>query len=150
MQMRHSTLVLSKNQAAVRQTEAAIDAFQRGDFDICITLAGAAEGIYSTRKGSDMFSYLISHAGALERYGSKRWNRMLNRERDWLKHATEGEPQTLTLEAFDAAAMIARAASKLDQSSWTPKMHEFREWFVAECTTTPEHLLPATRVAADR
>jgi hypothetical protein len=37
-----SILSLTKIEAATRQTEAAIEAFVRGDFDIAITLAGAA------------------------------------------------------------------------------------------------------------
>ena len=38
-------LTLTKEEAATRQTNAAIEAFARGDFDIAITLAGAAEDL---------------------------------------------------------------------------------------------------------
>jgi hypothetical protein len=51
---------------------------------------------------------------------------MLDRERDWLKHGGGNEIQ---IECFDAAMMIARAASKL--KTWTPKMEAFRTWFLA-------------------
>ena len=40
---------ITKVEAATRQVEAAIEAFRKGDFDIAITLAGAAEGIAATR-----------------------------------------------------------------------------------------------------
>jgi hypothetical protein len=62
----------------------------------------------------------------LERFDKKEWISLLNADRDWLKHG--GKPATQICCA-DAAFMIARAASKLDE--WTPKMVAFKIWFVA-------------------
>jgi hypothetical protein len=35
----------------------------------------------------------------------------------------------MDIECFDAAMMVARAATKLEV--WTPKMEDFRTWFMA-------------------
>jgi hypothetical protein len=48
-------LNLTKVEAAIRQVEAAIEALERGDFDVAITLAGAAEDMID-RPGS-LFAY---------------------------------------------------------------------------------------------
>jgi len=56
------------------------------------------------------------------------WVAEINRQRDWLKHAAG--PEVLTLEEWQAAQMIARAATKLEK--WTPRMEEFKAWFMNE------------------
>jgi hypothetical protein len=122
----NSTLTLTKVQGATRQTEAAIEAFVRGDFDIAITLAGAAEGMLE-REGPHMFSFLRDSRRVQRVDEKKTWIATLNVERDWLKHPHGTE--TLHLEQGDAAIMIARAASKLDK--WTPRMDEFKVWLLA-------------------
>lgn len=77
-------LKVTKIEAATRQLEAAIDAFERGELDVAITLAGAAEGTIE-RTGLHLFAYLrdrtlkgVDH--------QKEWIPFLNFERDWLKH----------------------------------------------------------------
>ena len=119
-------LTVTKIEAATRQTEAAIEAFARGDFDIAITLAGAAEGMIQ-RDGPHMFPFLrdlprVAHVQ------KKDWIATLNAERDWLKH--DSGPDTLVIEKEVAWSMIARAASKLEK--WTPRMDEFKDWVVKE------------------
>jgi putative transcriptional regulator len=118
------TLKLTKAEGATRQTIGAIEAFIRGDFDIAITLAGAAEGMLS-RQGNDLFSYLQDSPRA-QNVEKKEWVRALNEERDWLKHADPGHAQVMELEREHAAMMIARAASKLEK--WPPQIEEFGEW----------------------
>ena len=59
MKIPDQPLTLQKEQAAIRQAEAAIAALQHGHFDIAVTLAGAAEGIYSDRKGSDIHTQMM-------------------------------------------------------------------------------------------
>jgi hypothetical protein len=54
---------------------------------------------------------------------------VLNQERDGLKHPTPDRPQQITIEWHDAAFMIARGASKLE--AWTPKMVQFKTWYLA-------------------
>lgn len=120
------SLIISKEEAASRQTGAAIEAFLRGDFDIAITLAGAAEGQLD-RPGMHMFAFLRDHS-RVKHIKSKKWISVLNRERDWLKHVTPHDAPTLTLRRADAAFMIARAASKLQQ--WTPQMETFKVWLI--------------------
>lgn len=120
------SLTISKEEAASRQTSAAIDAFLRGDFDIAVTLAGAAEGQLD-RPGMHMFAFLRDHP-RVKHVKPKKWISVLNRERDWLKHATPYDAPTLTLRRADAAFMIARAASKLQQ--WTPQMKAFKAWLM--------------------
>jgi hypothetical protein len=116
-------LTLTKESAAIRQTEAAIDAFLRGDYDICITLAGAAEGIFSNRKGSDLHTFAMSHPRATE-FGLKATNAAFNFERDWLKHSTSDSPEQITLTSFEAAMMLIRSMTKL--ANWSPKMDQIK------------------------
>jgi hypothetical protein len=117
-------LTLTKIEAATRQTDAAIEALIRGDFDIAITLAGAAEGMIE-RDGPHMFAFLRD-SPRVKDIGRKPWIAALNMERDWLKHT--GGPDALSFERDSAAFMIARAASKLEH--WTPRMDEFKEWLL--------------------
>lgn len=124
MEAPETPLALTKTQGATRQTEAAIEALVRGDFDIAITLAGAAEGMLE-RDGPHMFSFLRD-SPRVEHVETKVWIATLNLERDWLKHS--GGAESLLLERGHAAFMIARAASKLDK--WTPRMEEFKEWLL--------------------
>ncbi len=120
-----ATLSLTLHEAASRQVDAAIDALQAGDFDVALTLAGAAEGMIE-RIGHHMMGWLIQHPEALERFKKKEWISILNSERDWLKHG--GQP-AMQIECAGAAFMIARAASKLEE--WTPKMVAFKIWLLA-------------------
>src|SRR5450759_2152120 len=119
-------LTVTKIEAAARQTEAAIEAFARGDFDIAITLAGAAEGMIE-RDGPHMF-FFLRDSPRVKHVPKKDWITVLNVERDWLKH--HSGPDTLVIEKEVASFMIARAASKLEK--WTPRMEEFRKWIVKE------------------
>jgi hypothetical protein len=48
MEVPGKVLTISKLEGARRQVEEAIKALERGDFDIAITLAGAAEGMLET------------------------------------------------------------------------------------------------------
>lgn len=117
-------LNLSLVEAASRQTDAAIDAIERGDFDVALTLAGAAEGMIK-RDGPHMFAGLRDDPRARERFSKTEWISIINRERDWLKHGGE---ETMTVECADAAFMISRVMTKLD--AWTPKMDAFKKWLM--------------------
>jgi uncharacterized protein (UPF0210 family) len=52
------TLKISKAEGASRQVEKAIKALERGDFDIAVTLAGAAEGMLK-RSGHHLWSFML-------------------------------------------------------------------------------------------
>lgn len=110
---------VTKEEAAGRQVDAAIDALRKGDYDIAITLAGAAEGMFSDRRRSDMWSMFLSHPSAAK-FPKNILIAFLNAERDWLKHPSTGMPSSLRISASDAAYIIARAMTKL--SGWSDKM----------------------------
>jgi hypothetical protein len=73
-------LKISKAQGAGRQVEEAIKALERGNFDIAVTLAGAAEGMLE-RSGRYMWSYMLQspQAAAFEK---KELVTFLNEQRD--------------------------------------------------------------------
>jgi hypothetical protein len=116
------TLKLTRVEAMTRQIETAIAALQRGDYDVAVTLAGAAEGMIQ-RDGPHMFAYLRDSPRVQGKFSKKDWITTINRELYWLKHGGQNE---MEIECADAAFMIARAATKLEK--WTPKMEEFRVW----------------------
>ncbi len=118
------TLNLTLVEAATRQTDAAIDAMQRGEYDVALTLAGAAEGMIE-RDGPHMFAHLRDSPRARNKFSNKEWIATLNRERDWLKHGGQSE---MDIECAAAAFLITRAATKLER--WTPKKEEFKIWLM--------------------
>jgi hypothetical protein len=122
MEIPIGTLKLTLVEAATRQTDAAIDALQRGEYDVAVTLAGAAEGMIE-RDGHHMFAYLRDSPRVHGKFSKKEWIATLNRELYRLKHGGQDE---MEIECADAAFLIARAATKLEK--WTPKMEEFRVW----------------------
>jgi hypothetical protein len=123
---------LSKAEGATTQVESAIDALVNGNFAAAITLAGAAEGMLEG-DGKEMFRVLVK-APDVAKVDEKKWIATLNGERDWLKHVTKEDPRTtLEISNLDAGFMIARAASKLDK--WTPKIDEFKVWFLKAIET---------------
>lgn len=118
-------LNLTLEEAASRQVDAAIDALQRGDFDVALTLAGAAEGMIK-RDGQHMFAWLRDNPKAAQHFPDKKqWINVLNRELYWLKHGGE---ETMEIDCATAVFMIARAMTKLEV--WTPKMDAFKPWLL--------------------
>jgi hypothetical protein len=118
-------LTLTKTEAGVRQAEAAIQAFVRGDCDITITLACAAEGMFD-KKGRHFFVQLRDHPTA-KNIPRKAWVSHLNRDRDWLKHPSGQD--TLEIDRFSATAALIRVMTKLEVEHWTPLMIAFVEWY---------------------
>jgi hypothetical protein len=117
--------------AATQQLEAAIVALEGGLWHIAITLAGAAEGMIE-RDGDNLYLFSFQkQQSRLLGFKEREVIRHLNRERDWLKHPTPDEPKVMHFGRYPAAVMIARAASKLEQKDWTPRIEAFREWYVA-------------------
>lgn len=101
------SLNLSLAEAASRHIDVAIDVVSRGDFDVALTLADAADGM-SKRDGLHMFAWLRDNFDAKERFANQQeWIALLNRERDWLKHASEA---SMEIECASAALMIARVS----------------------------------------
>ena len=127
MEVPDRSLTLTKTQAATRQVEAAIDALERGDFDVAVTLAGAAEDMID-REGLTLLSFIMNHP-KVAHLQAKEWRRHLNQTRDWLKHS--GPPDKVVIGLPAAAEMIARAATKLEASDWTPRIDAFRLWYIS-------------------
>jgi len=67
-----ASLSLTLHKAATRQVDAAIDALQAGDYDVALTLAGAAEGMVE-RTGHHLFGWLKQHPKALQRFNQREW-----------------------------------------------------------------------------
>jgi hypothetical protein len=126
MQIPDRPLNLGKAEAAIRQVGAAIDALERGDFDVTITLAGAAEDLID-RPGS-LFAYHLEHPKAKELgIENKELRDHMNKERDWLKHGSG--PDTMEITCYSAAFMIARAVTKLRPECCTPRITAFVRWW---------------------
>jgi hypothetical protein len=105
-------LNISKAEGASRQVEEAIKALERGNFDIAVTLAGAAEGMLK-RSGRHMWSYMLQSPQAAAFDEKKELVPFLNAQRDFTR--------------AHAAIMIARAMSKLE--TWSPRMKRFKRWY---------------------
>jgi hypothetical protein len=126
MNKEKKVITLTKTEGALRQVNAAIEAFWRGDFDIAITLSGAAEGMLD-RKEAHLFSYMRD-APRVQHVPKKDWIGAINQERDWLKHNSPKHSDTAEIHRGAAAIMISRAASKLE--NWPPQIEEFRDWLI--------------------
>jgi hypothetical protein len=126
MQPPKAKQIVTKQEGAKVQIEAAIDALETGNFAAAITLAGAAEGMLES-DGVDIVGALKN--SDLDRALQKKFITWLNDERDWLKHVTKDDPRkTLELSPVDAALMIARAVTKV--AVWeSAKIAEFQTWF---------------------
>jgi hypothetical protein len=107
-------LVLSKREAAIRQIDSAIEAFHRGDFDIAITLAGAADGMKKTEP-EDLFQKILElRPPTVER---KRAIANLNSARDWLKHVSVEQSDQRGFTFLDSGFFILLAAHKWNHES---------------------------------
>jgi hypothetical protein len=118
---------VSKVEGATRQIDEAIKAIERGDFDIAITLAGAAEGMFDST-GEDLWAAM--HKGAQDAaIPRKDLLDDLNNARTWLRHP--GGSDRYEFDSYLAVEMILRAASKIKRASWTPRMNDFADWLAA-------------------
>jgi hypothetical protein len=132
-------LRISKADGASRQVEEAIKALERGDFDIAVTLAGAAEGMLE-RSGQHMWSFMLKSPKAAA-FEKTELIRSLNAERDWLKHPTPDAGNMMTLIRAHAALMIVRAMTKLE--TWSPRMNRFKRWYEGNLDEVLRELDPA-------
>jgi hypothetical protein len=126
MHVPNRALTITKAEGARRQVDGAIKALTRGDFDIAVTLAGAAEHMFE-RPGRDLWAFMREKAEATG-LQTKEMRDSLNAARTWLKHPIDAD-KSLMLERYDAVEMIMRAMSKLDE--WSPRMKRFSKWVYA-------------------
>ncbi|WP_315923518.1 hypothetical protein [Mesorhizobium sp. SP-1A] len=119
-------LYVTRIEAASRQIEAAIDAFEIGSFDVAVTLACAAEGM-APPNPKGLFKLMMQSP----RWGDlteKNRSSKVNLTRDWLKHRAEDKPGRLLIEEAEAAYCIVRAMSVWEP--WTPKIDAFGHQFL--------------------
>jgi hypothetical protein len=126
MDVPNHVLTISKSEGASRQVDEAINALQRGDFDIAITLSGAAEGMFES-PGQDLWAAMLEKAQAAK-IPRKDITEDLNNARNWLKHT--GGSDDYAFDSYLAKEMILRAIGKIERESWTPRMKDFVHWLV--------------------
>jgi hypothetical protein len=126
---KRKSITLTGVRAAVRQIEAAIDHWEKNEFDIATTLAGAAEGMIVSARG--IFDYQRNHPRVKEvlKMTPIEYADQLNRERNWLKHPPRHK--TMRFTEYSAAFMIARALSKLKPKRCTTRIRNFWDGWVA-------------------
>jgi hypothetical protein len=117
----------TKQLAARRQIDAAIEHLHKSEFECAITLAAAAEGLLPDTDKPYVFARLKDHPS----YKNKEVN--FNDTITWLKHPVQ--PETTFIFEMEAALIIARAMSKFaavyDEGSsyWGQFLHQ---WGVAK------------------
>lgn len=117
---------VTKREAAIRQIVRAIDAFWKGEYDVSITLALAAEGM-AGQSNDSLFARQIAHLP--DGFTKREWVSIVNGERDWLKHpTTEILGQEIKIEWHAAGFAIARALHRWP--GWTDSMNEFKLWYI--------------------
>ena len=126
------SFVLTKAEAALRHIEAAIAAFDRGLFDVAITLA-ALEGMAPNPPTASLFEAFRDHPQlATEGIERSEWIMFLNAERNWLKHTGTGpeHPLTMVFDQSSAAIMLVRAISKAQPAFGfqSEAIEAFRAW----------------------
>lgn len=125
----HERLIYHKTEAAINQIEGAIHALQAGQFDLSITLSGAAEGMMlSPPENLDTFQQILAQL-PIDR-SKKEWITILNMERDWLKHPTIQMPELMEIHVFEVSWSIVRACVRIPNNRWTPLMEDFKLWFL--------------------
>lgn len=117
---------ITKLQGAANQISAAIDALERGQFDVAITLAGAAEGMLPEIDTQPLFATLRDAPERPSSISQKAWISALNAERDWLKHSTTEVGDEIDITIYDASIMVLRALARLPE--WNSRMDEFKAW----------------------
>jgi hypothetical protein len=101
---------ITKQQAALRQINAAISHLHVGEYECAITLAGAAEDLLGDTEPGHLWKVLMQRRP--NDHSEKEWAAMFNETRNWLKHPTENLGDARHIEEFEAVIMLIRATSK--------------------------------------
>lgn len=110
----------------MRQIHAAIEHWQRGDFECATTLAGAAEGMIPDPGTATFRDKVKAMADALPKKDGNAHKP--NDFANWLKHAEAGRKKydKATMLQIDVIAIIWRAISKYQEHyEPTPQMESF-------------------------
>jgi hypothetical protein len=105
---------VTKQEAARRQITAAIEHFEKSEYECAITLAGAAEGQLTTKDDDGYLFKELKGRKPPEFKNEIEWRDWLNAARDWLKHPTPQWGDDWDIDEFSAGLMIARAINKFN------------------------------------
>jgi hypothetical protein len=112
MEMHERTV--TKKEAALRQITAAIEHYNRGEYECAITLAGAAEGQLTVKEDDNHVFKQLKEFVPPEFKSEKEWVNWLNAARDWLKHETPQWEDEWVISGYSAGTMILRAITKFN------------------------------------
>ncbi len=116
----HDAKMYSKLQAAQHQLEGAIASFFLGNWPAAITLAGAAEeAIPPHEKFQDFIQIAKSLGPSKHGKSEKEIIQLFNEQRNWLKHNSNGHPESMEFFQENALTMIMRALTRL-QARYAP------------------------------
>lgn len=124
-------LQLTKQVAAARQVHFAVEALRHGDYDVAITLAGAAENMVDGDPDIEITSKILASQAGADVPPDYKWSEIVNLERNWLKHKTDlpKMPKELTLTVEEASHYVYRAMRKLPLELLTPEMYSMETWY---------------------
>lgn len=109
-ELANTILYLDKADAARRHIEAAVKCWHEGDFDLAITLAGAADGMTKGVKEDTLYKELMKlRPSGLD---EARARNNLNASRNWLKHDTPYLPNARPFTVIEGGIHIILAANK--------------------------------------
>jgi hypothetical protein len=106
----NSILHLSKEDAARRHIEAAVKSWHDGDFDIAITLAGAADGMTKGDVEDTLYRQLMARLPP--GLDQKQARENLNASRSWLKHTTPHLQASRSFTFIESGLHIMFAANR--------------------------------------
>ena len=105
---------VTKKEAALRQITAAIEHYDKGEYECAITLAGAAEGQLTMNQGDSHLFNQLKELVPPEFKSQKEWVNWINAARDWLKHETPHWGDEWVISDHSAGTMILRAINKFN------------------------------------
>jgi hypothetical protein len=113
----------TKQLAALRQIHAAIEHFQKQEFECVVTLAGAAEGLLPPTDAPHLFIGM-KEGMSLQDEGPIDLNLVIN----WLKHSTP--PDAVTVTEVETVIVLQRAITKFIavHRKISRQMDEFLKW----------------------
>jgi hypothetical protein len=112
LQVRERTV--TKKEAARRQITAAIEHYNKGEYECAITLAAAAEGQLTVSDGDNHLFKRLKEFVPPEFKSEREWVNWLNAARDWLKHETPEWGDESVISDYSAGIMILRAITKFN------------------------------------
>ena len=109
-ELANTILYLTKEEAARRHILAAVQRWHDGDFDLAITLAGAADRMTKGVAMDTLFRKIIE--ARPPEIDEKTAANNVNSARNWLKHETNYMPSTRSFIFLDSGLHILMAADK--------------------------------------